>query len=157
MARTKTSGNSKSSPPKGAGRGGPAKGAGLGGPAKGASMLPMQPPLTAEVLARNSAVQDNHDPVEQEYRRLRMWEKRDDAARSMQVIRDIRDNQDELAPTRLMAADKILDRVLGKPIATNINENTSVPPEEAARRADVRARLYATLSAMALPSPLDDE
>ena len=48
-----------------------------------------------------------------------------EVAPSLEVLREIRDCVEEKGPTRVMAADKILDRALGKPIARVETDNTT--------------------------------
>jgi len=58
---------------------------------------------------------------------------------SLEVLRTIRDDTSQKGPTRVLAADKILDRFLGKPVAhvesqTNLNIHTAAESVEQAQR-----------------------
>jgi hypothetical protein len=91
----------------GAGYGGPAKGAGTGGPAV---------PFTADSPTRGPGAHlENGDPDEQAYRQQRQREKRALRQKMMAVLEEIASSGDQPGSTRAMAADKVLDRLDGKP------------------------------------------
>ena len=86
------------------GRGGPAKGPGWGGPAKGASTSRIKPGDPDGITALR------HDPdnlaVKAERRR-----------KALQFYEDVLDDPSQHTQNRLVAADKLLDRIEGKPLA----------------------------------------
>jgi hypothetical protein len=99
----------------GAGRGGPAKGAGWGGPKR-------EPiPFTADSETRvTNATDDNHDPVEQTYRKDRRSVRRARTERLENILFDIAESakSDE---TKVSAATKLHAIYNGQPVARNIN------------------------------------
>jgi hypothetical protein len=96
---------------KGAGHGGPANGAGWGGPAKGA-----HPPKDGHAPfegtpgpGRGKFSIAGEAKKEQTYRRVETL---------MQLLWDIANNEKEITPSRIQAANHLLNRIQGLPIQT---------------------------------------
>lgn len=82
-------------------------GAGTGGPARGGNDL--RPAFEPGVAG--PAVMDNNDPVEQEYRKARIWAKRADLEKARQRRRELLDAKDH--PAHFHAIKDVLDREEG--------------------------------------------
>lgn len=94
-------------PAKGAGHGGEAKGQGYGGPARGASVSR----ITAD--AKGDAIRAlSRDPAHMAHRA-------EMAGEMLALLVDVARNGDADA-VRVAAADKAMDRLIGKPVATQV-------------------------------------
>lgn len=111
-------------------------GPGWGGPAKGASTIPAEP-FTAATEGRVLASDTNQDPDAQEYRndqRSKARGRREQHEKHLDRLHDIAMGLAKGAAADLSvsiaAAREFGDRVVGKPIQTNINANVRRTPAE---------------------------
>jgi hypothetical protein len=98
---------------------------GIGGPAKGAGKPAA--PFTADSETRQTetvAHLDNGDLEEQGYRGQQRRRRRDLREKMLKVMEDIANDEKQPGMTRGTMADKVLDRIDGKPVASvNLNAN----------------------------------
>lgn len=117
--------NHNPNPPTGPGIGGPAN-----GPGKGPGSGPAAP-FTADSPTRGDPTLDNHDQDEQAYRKRRQAENRKLREEMMAVLVAVAKDTKQPGMTRGMMADKVLDRIDGKPTQkTELNANIRRSVEE---------------------------
>lgn len=96
---------------------------GTGGPAKGAGTPAA--PFTADSPTRATVAHlENGDLEEQGYRGEQRRHRRELREKMLKVMEEIADDKTQPGMTRGVMADKILDRIDGKPVASvNLNAN----------------------------------
>jgi hypothetical protein len=115
----------------------PGNGPGWGGPAKGAGKGGDPRPFTQESEGRVSAADTNHDPNAQATRaetQSKAWLRRQQHEAHLDRLNKIAMGEEAGTPAALnvsiAAAREFGDRVVGKPIQTNINTNVRRTPAE---------------------------